>query len=87
MGGKINFAICVIVAILLYGKHPTIIFWIAVATTVINFWSWGIMHNFFIRSKGNINVVPNWTSAVNMISTFVGAILFVWALVIIFKGR
>jgi len=84
MGGKIHFAICVIAAILLYGKQPSIIFWIAVATTVINYWSWGIMHNFFLSARGDIDAVPDWVSALNMISTFIGIIMLVLAIILIF---
>lgn len=86
MGGKISFAICVVATILLYNRQPLILFWIAIATAIVNFWSWGIMHNFFIASKGKIDAVPNWISLVNMGSTFVGAVLLVYALVIIFSG-
>ena len=86
MGGKISFAICVVATVLLYNRQPFILFWIAIATAIVNFWSWGIMHNFFIRSKGKIDAVPNWISLVNMASTFVGVVLLVCALVIIFSG-
>lgn len=87
MGGKISFAICVVATVLLYNRQPLIFFWIAIVIAILNFWSWGIMHNFFIRSKGKIDAVPNWISLVNMASTFVGVVLLVYALVIIFQDR
>lgn len=46
MGGKINFLIGIAATLVLYFAHKTTLFWISLITTLIIFWTWGIMHNF-----------------------------------------
>lgn len=46
MGGKINFLIGIAATLVLYFAQKTTLFWISLITTVIIFWTWGIMHNF-----------------------------------------
>ena len=69
----------------------------AIAIGVIQFWSWGVMHNhavmaarsqrrysgkFYDLTKEEIDSAPNWVTAINMIS-FVAALgMFITGLVI-----
>ncbi|MBN1181716.1 MAG: hypothetical protein JXB49_05465 [Bacteroidales bacterium] len=46
MGGKIGIIMSIAATILLYIVESTILFWISLLTTVIIFWTWGIMHNY-----------------------------------------
>ncbi len=49
--GWLHFAICLCAAVLLYRPGPGFLFWIAVAVAVVNFWSFGVMHNFAMSYK------------------------------------
>lgn len=50
MGGFVSVIVCFIAAIAFYGtKHP-VQFWLSVISTVVAFWSWGVMHNLAMNS-------------------------------------
>ena len=50
MGGKIGVIIGILATIVLYGTGHPILFWLAIAAVAVDFWSWGIMHNYAMLS-------------------------------------
>jgi len=46
MGGLVNFAFCLLAAIAFYNTGHPILFSLSVVTSIVSFWSWGIMHNY-----------------------------------------
>ncbi len=84
MGRRSNFAICFIAAILLYKESPVFLFWAAAAVAIINFLSWGIMHNFHLRLRRDPEATPDWVAVINILSTIAGLGLLIQALIIKF---
>ena len=50
LGGVIGFIICVVAAVTLYGTGHPVLFWLSVATGLVDLWSWGVMHNHAMES-------------------------------------
>lgn len=49
MGGKITIGLAIVATTIFYGTDSAL-FWATLATTVMTFWSVGIMHNFAMDS-------------------------------------
>jgi hypothetical protein len=86
MLGWTNAGICVIAAILFYGQGQHDLFWFAVITGIVAFGSHVIMKSRLQRTGyGDLRRTPNWLSALlsalNMLSTLVGIVLLLTALV------
>ncbi|MCL1792893.1 MAG: hypothetical protein FWG34_03395 [Oscillospiraceae bacterium] len=68
---------------------PRPLFYTIIAITAINFWSWGVMHNFVYNPMRNrTDEIPDFVALTNMISSagiFVMFVLVVsWTIVDIF---
>lgn len=50
MGGMISVLISILAAVSFFNTGHTLIFWICIFNLVLSIWSWGVMHNFAIRS-------------------------------------
>ncbi|WP_043807903.1 hypothetical protein [Desulfatibacillum aliphaticivorans] len=50
MGGWIGTLIGGLSVVSFYGTGHKVLFWISVTATILIFWSWGIMHNFAMKS-------------------------------------
>jgi small-conductance mechanosensitive channel len=50
MGGLISVIIGVLAAIAFYGTGHLLLFWMCVVIIVLSFWSWGVMHNYAMKS-------------------------------------
>ncbi|MBZ0111725.1 MAG: hypothetical protein K8J08_04625 [Thermoanaerobaculia bacterium] len=46
MGGWLSIGLGIVAALLLWRTGHPVLFWSAVVATVLEFWSYGIMHNF-----------------------------------------
>lgn len=71
--GIISVFICGLAAYLLNSTENEIIFNIAAVNTGINFWSYGVMHNF---SDDQMSAPNSWTM-INMVTTVIGVGLLV----------
>ncbi len=50
MGGLISVIIAILASIAFYGTGHPILFGISIITVILCFWSWGVMHNYAIKS-------------------------------------
>jgi len=73
--GIIWFVVCVAAVLLSMGKS---IYTFALINAIANIWSFGVMHNY---SHDPQNIPDFWT-IVNMITTVIGVLLLIIALII-----
>jgi len=73
--GIIWIVICVAAVLLSRGKS---IFAFAVINAIANIWSFGIMHNYRYDPQN----IPDFWTTINMITTVIGVILLIIALII-----
>lgn len=50
MGGLISVIISILAAITFFGTGNPFLFWVCVIIALLSFWSWGIMHNYAMKS-------------------------------------
>ena len=50
MGGLISVIICVLAVVGFYGTGHPILFSLSIASGIVAFWSWGVMHNYATES-------------------------------------
>ena len=77
MGGFVGFITGIVAIASNYYLNNDFLFWIAVVATIINFWTWGMMHNYYVSEKHNINAVPDWMTQINLITFIIIAIILV----------
>jgi len=115
MGGKISIIIGILTTLIFYWIDSKL-GWYSFGTTMLIFWTFGIMHNYAMNSarskretiiqnkiiegssakelqrvkdlpinisKGDLNIVPDWLSMLNMIFSL---IIYVLLIVSIFKA-
>lgn len=70
--GFLMIIICAIAAYRLYGHS---LFIIALIITILDFWSYGIMHNY----RRNPDMIPNFWVSINMISSIGGIGLLIFS--------
>lgn len=112
MGGLINLIIGILTTLIYYWIDSTLI-WLSLGTTILIFWSFGVMHNFAMNSarerrkiivenkvyegathaeiervenlpihisSGDLNIVPNWLTHLNMIFSLTIYVLLIVAI-------
>lgn len=75
MNGSVLCIISIIATVLskLYAKK---LFWFFLITTIIQVWSWGIMHNF-TYTKEDYDNMPKFIIAINLISSIAAIVLYI----------
>lgn len=114
MGGKISLIIGILTTLILYWVDSNLV-WFSFGTTILIFWTFGIMHNYAMNwarskrenilrnkllegcsaeeiqkvkdlpiniNKGDLNIVPDWLSMLNLIFSL---IIYILLLVAIYK--
>lgn len=86
MGGWISVIVSIIPVYLFWKNGLIILSVIAVVNLLINFWSFGIMHNFYYRARQNrlnkaIELVPNWVTMINIATAIIGLVLLIISIV------
>lgn len=89
-----------IAAFLLYRAGYIMLAVFAVVVVIVDFWSWGIMHNyatdvakkrlsyrggFYDIAASEANAVPDWITWINLITSTIGIILLIAGIVIIIR--
>ncbi len=69
-----------VVATILSKTQSNILFWIFVVTTIVQIYSWGIMHNFTYTKKDYDNM-PQFAIILNLVSSIIEWVLYVVLLV------
>lgn len=77
MGGWFSLGVCILAAYRIYVKDLTGIFGFTVVVAILNFISFGIMHNF---SENPISAPGSWT-LINMITTLTGIGLLIYSFI------
>ena len=113
MGGLINLIIGILTTLIYYWIDSSLI-WLSIGTTILIFWSFGIMHNFALNSaretrkiiienkghegaspeeiervknlpiqisSGDMYMVPNWLTQLNMIFSLTIYVLLIVAII------
>jgi hypothetical protein len=113
MGGKINLIIGIITTLIFFWIDSMLI-WLSLGTTILIFWSFGVIHNFAMNSarerrkliienkghegaspeeiervknlpihisSGDLNIVPNWLTTLNMIFSLAIYVLLIVAII------
>ena len=90
------FLVGVVACIILYAKESYGLLSFAIILTVINFWSWGIMHNFAVESakrrpggfsggffdftNTDVDQIPDGFAWINAITAILLAIILIYSL-------
>ena len=59
-------------------EFPRFLFWISLLLTIINIYSWGIMHNFLNKQ----DIMPKWAVYTNLISSIFVIIMLVITIIL-----
>lgn len=98
--GWIHIVISGIAIFLFWKAQSHLLMIISIFVLIGTFWSYGVMHNFATEAakkrnsytgefydftEGELQVVPNWITTINMIMSLIGIILLVTSIIIIIR--